>query len=79
MFILKIKETNPEEGNFLIELYLNLEVGDPNVSFLRDERNGLHELIVSYKLIFLNKYYILSMDISREGAKNQMVFRHESF
>ena len=58
---------------------MGLLVGDPNLFILRDIEKGLHELVVSYKVIFMNKYNIISMDIAREEDTGVMVFRHESF
>ena len=76
-FVLKISEDNPKAGKFLIKWYHSLDIGDPNIYILRNKENGLKELVVSFKIIYLNTYNIISLDISNPGQKS-LVFRHES-
>ena len=76
-FVLRIKEEEPKAGQFLIKWYHSLDIGDPNIYILRNKDNGLKELVVSFKVIYLNTYNIISLDISRPGQKS-LVFRHES-
>lgn len=63
-FVLKLFELEPEKGRFLIRWRNKLENGNPNIFVLRDKKQGLKELIVSYKTIFMNIYNVISMDIS---------------
>jgi len=77
-YILKIDEEQPTKGKFLIRWKNKLDIGDPNIFVLRNYEKGLKELVVSYKVIYLNVYNVISMDISAEDEK-LMIFRHESF
>lgn len=70
-------QEDPKAGQFLIKWYHSLDIGDPNIYILRNKDNGLKELVVSFKIIYLNTYNIISLDISRPGQKS-LVFRHES-
>jgi len=72
-FVLRI-ERNPAEGKFLIQWKNRLDIGDVNLSILN--QNGLKEIIISYKIIYLNTFNVVSIDIS--GAQELMLFRHES-
>ena len=55
-----------------------LDIGDPNIFVLRNHKKGLKELIVSYKVIYMNIYNVISMDISLDDQQ-LLIFRHESF
>ena len=61
----------------LIMWQFNYEIADSSLDILINTGTGLKELIVGYKLIYQNRYQIISMDINKN--ENQMVFRHESY
>ena len=80
-FILKIHEDEPKNNRqekFLIKWKNKLDIGDPNIFVLRNHKKGLKELIVSYKVIYMNIYNVISMDISLDDQQ-LLIFRHESF
>ena len=55
------------------------DIGDPYMCILEDkDGDGLRELIIAYKVIYINVYRIESMDISI-NEDQLMLFRHESF
>lgn len=76
-FVLKMNEENSENSKFLMKWKNKLDIADTNIYVLRN-KEGLKELIVSYKTIFINTYNVIVMDISIEDEQ-LMVFRHESF
>jgi hypothetical protein len=45
---------------------------------LRNTKNGLKELIICCKTIYINVYNVVALDISVEDEQ-LMIFRHESF
>ena len=71
-------ECNPKNGTFLIKWKNKSDIGDPYMCILEDEKTGIRELIISYKVIYINVYRIESMDISI-NEDQRMLFRHESF
>ena len=73
-FILKIDEMNPEKGEFIIRELKGLEIDDVDLVVINKE--GLKELVIGYKMIYMNVYNLISFDIS--GVKKNMMFRHES-
>ena len=77
-FVLKLNEKDPNVSQFLIKWKNKLDIGDPNIYVLRNKVEGLKELIVSYKTIFINTYNVICMDISVDDEQT-MIFRHESF
>ena len=72
------RKTSKKDNRFLIKWKNKLDIGDPNIFVLRNHKKGLKELIISYKVIYMNVYNIISMDISVEDEQ-LMIFRHESF
>ena len=77
-FIIKIEEMNPKNYKFLIKWKNKLDIGDPNMVILRNYESKLKELIISYKVIFMNTYNVVCMDISVDNDQC-ILFRHESF
>ena len=73
--VLKFKERNPRKGKFLIKWKMKLNFSDVNINLFED--NGLKELIISYKVIYMNTYNLISIDISNEHH-NSLIFRYES-
>lgn len=63
-FIVKLDEANPDKYKFLIKWKNKLDIGDPNMVMLRNYDSKLKELIVSYKVIFMNTYNVICMDAS---------------
>ena len=78
LFIIKMSETNPKSHKFLIKWKNKLDIGDPNMTILRNHETKIKELIISYKTIFMNTYNVICMDISTD-ADQLIIFRHESF
>ena len=77
-FVLRIQESNPFNGSFLIKWKNKLDIGDTNIFVLRNHEKGIKEIIISYKTIYINTFNVVVMDISKDNKKN-MIFRHESF
>ena len=74
-YVLRIDEKNPENGKFLIKWKSKLNISDVNINLF--ENDGLKELIISWKVIFINTYNLVSMDISSENSKS-LLFWYES-
>ena len=77
-FVIKISETNPHKSKFLIKWKNKLDIGDTSMTINRDLHNGIKELVVSFKTIYINTYNVVVMDITIEDTPS-MIFRHESF
>lgn len=75
---MKIRETAPERATFLIRWKNKSDIGDPHLALLRDKESGIKELIIGYKVIYINVYRITAMDISLDDDQ-LMLFTHESF
>lgn len=85
-FILRIKEDEPYNGSFLIKWQNKLQFGDANIDFLKCPHRKYREMVVSYKVIYLNIFNLLVMDIGKmdKGSKHDwdkqyIIYRHESF
>lgn len=78
LFIIKIHEDAPETCNFLIRWKNKLDMDDSFCYFLKDQETGLRELIVGFKLIYINTFNIINFDITRDDIES-ILFHHESF
>jgi hypothetical protein len=79
-FVFTIMEGDPYQSKFYIKYKNKLDIGDTDICVLRDSKNLVKELVISYKTIYINTYNILVMDISDPNkTSNSVVFRHESF
>jgi len=77
-FVLKMNEDDPKEAKFLIKWKNKLDIGDTNFYVLRNRAQGLKEIIISYKTIYINTYNVVCMDVSSSNEFS-LIFRHESF
>jgi len=67
-FVLRMREDDPNRSKFLIKIKNKLDIGDCNISVLRKKgRDGVKELIIGYKTIFINTYSVMCMDISTDS------------
>jgi hypothetical protein len=51
------------------------------MAILKDERDPkklIKELVISFKVIYINTYNVLVLDFTNE-ANEKVIFRHESF
>jgi hypothetical protein len=79
-FVFTIEQTNPYRHKFYIKYKNKLDIGDADISVLRDAQNRVKELVISYKTIYINTYNIIVLDISEgTGDENKVIFRHETF
>ena len=84
LFVIKFYEENPDEFEFIMKFNNKLEIGDCNINILRTMGLGTNkevnykELVLSFKMIYVNSYNITVLDISDKVNANA-VFRHESF
>jgi len=76
-FLIKMHESKVDEFKFLTKYKNKLDIGDANVSVLRDNKNKYKELVISYKTIYINTYNVHIMDITQEGQPT--LYKHESF
>lgn len=58
-----IKEGDPYQSKFYIKYKNKLDIGDADVSVLRDVHCKVKELVISYKTIYINTYNLLVLDI----------------
>lgn len=77
-FVIKVDEEDPKAYKFLIKWKNKLDIGDPNMVMLRNYDTKLKELIISYKVIFMNTFNVICMDASVDND-SLILFRHESF
>ena len=55
-----------------------LDIADADLFIVRQQ--GLRELVISYKIIYINTYNVQLIDISNpEGRVEATLFRHEAF
>mmetsp|Transcript_802 Transcript_802/g.1014 ORF Transcript_802/g.1014 Transcript_802/m.1014 type:complete len:155 (-) Transcript_802:1707-2171(-) len=73
-----MNEDDPKEAKFLIKWKNKLDIGDTNFYVLRNRAQGLKEIIISYKTIYINTYNVVCMDVSSSNEFS-LIFRHESF
>ena len=67
-FVLRMREDDPNRSKFLIKIKNKLDIGDCNISVLRKRgEDGVKELIIGYKTIFINTYSVMCMDISTDS------------
>jgi hypothetical protein len=80
-FVFTIEQKNPLKHKFYIKYRNKLDIGDTDISVLRDAKNRVKELIISYKTIYINTYNIIVLDISEGNSEdvNKVIFRHETF
>lgn len=78
LFVLKVDPKNPKGGIFLIKWKNRLDIDDSSIDIMRDEVTGLKELILAFKIIYINVYSVFAVDISVEDTE-AIQFRHESF
>lgn len=58
---------NPTSCGFLIKWKNRLDIGDSKIYILRNDKQGYKEIVISFKVIFINTYNVVVMDISNEG------------
>ena len=73
-FVMKIDEMDPKKGEFIIKWNNGLDIGDVDLELIN--KGGMKELIIGYKMIFMNTYNLVSFDIVTSDYS--MMFRHES-
>ena len=78
-FVLKINPFNPSEVSFYVKWKNKLDINDCTIAILRDKDSGLKELILSFKIIYINMYSLFAVDISVEDTDEAILFRHASF
>jgi hypothetical protein len=71
-------EDDPTKSKFLINFNNKLDIGDANITILRNRTKNIKEIVIGFKTIFLNTYSLFVMDISGNEEHN-LVFRHEGF
>lgn len=86
LYIIRIKEEDPYGGEFLIKWQNRLKFGDVNIEFLIDPDQGYREMVICYKVIYLNIFNILVLDLNKiekqkinQREKQFIIYRHESF
>jgi hypothetical protein len=80
-FVFSIEQTNPFKQKFYIKYKNKLDIGNADIAVLRDSKNRVKELIISYKTIYINTYNIIVLDISEGNSadENKVIFNHETF
>ena len=77
-----MSEDDPKNTRFLIKWKNKLNIDDVNMTILHSSsiehpEHMFSELIINFKVIYLNTYNVIVLDISHEGQQN-IIFRHES-
>lgn len=78
LFVLKIHMNDYSKCTYLVRWKNKLDISDTCMSFLKDENTGYKELIIGFKIIYINTYNLFCMDITVDN-KESIIFRHESF
>lgn len=82
-FLFKIKYDKPKKPKFKIIMKNKLDIGNCNMIVSLNPAQGLKELIISYKSIYVNTYQVMVVDLAKDNKskhRNQKIlFRHESF
>jgi len=65
-FIVQFSEDNTSEHSFLIKWNNKLNIGDAFITLCFNSQTGYKELVISYKVIYINVYNVLALDISHE-------------
>ena len=73
-----MNEQDPYQSRFIIKWKNKLDIGDMHLHFLKDPRSGLKEMILSFKMIFINTYNVIVFDVSTD-ENSVIAYRHESF
>ena len=55
-----------------------LDIDDTTIDFLRDPEHGIKEMILAFKMIYINVYNVIIFDITADD-NSVMSTRHESF
>jgi hypothetical protein len=77
-FVLQIDPMNVDNVIFIIKWKNKLDFNDSKIYILRDEESGLKELIIAFKIIYINIFSMFVVDISVDDTE-AIQFRHESF
>ena len=80
-YILNIDAFKPEQGgdnDFILKWKRQLDIGDCDISILRDEKHNYKEIVIAYKTIFINVYTIMVIDQNHKSGQ-PLLYRHESF
>lgn len=56
LFIVRFNEDDLNKWEFVLRVKNKVEIDDCNIFVMRDNENKFKELIVSYKVIFVNTY-----------------------
>lgn len=76
-YLVSIDEHDVSNFVFLMKWNNKLNIRDTNMAVLLNEDRGYKELVVTYKVIYLNIFNIMVLDLSSEGI-HRLIFRHES-
>ena len=78
LFIIKMAANDPYKAKFIIKWMNKLDIGNTTIDFLRDPENGIKEMILSFKMIYINVYNVIVFDVTTDD-NSVMHTRHESF
>lgn len=69
-----MNENNPMEYTFVIKLKHKLDIQDASIYVLRHQSNGKNykDLIIAYKMIYMNTYNVNVVDISNISEGKEM-------
>ena len=68
IFILKVDANDPYpypgavNSSFILKWKKQLEIGDCDISILRDVERGYKEIVIAFKTIYINVYTIMVID-----------------
>lgn len=75
-FVFKYYLKDMKNPTHLIKWVNKLNIGDCNMA-INDNNTGIRELVISYKVIYINTYNVMVLDLSPD-LDQRIVFRHES-
>jgi hypothetical protein len=79
VYILGFQENSLRNMRFLMRDSNKLDIGDAHLVInRRNSTSSGHELVLSFKTIYINTFTIMCLDID-EDVKRSLIFRHESF
>lgn len=77
-FVLKVDEREPSVNKFLIKWETKLEIGDAQIQVIANKEEGLKELVITYKQIYINIFTTMIMDISVDD-QTAVLLMNENF
>jgi len=61
-YVQKVNIYDPGVNNFVVKWKNKLDIGDVNISILRERNKGYKEMCITFKQVFINTFNTIIMD-----------------